>query len=487
MQLDGLVAVARFAGILGAVFLGVAAVSAGLRGRGRGALVWSVVAAVAFGGAAWVEVSARRVVTDIWLELAAPWFVPALVLASMARRLHGWALATGVAGTVAAVLHQPFWDPMCSGACGPDAALVAVDPRFSYLAGALVALVTAGLGLAVVRQAPLAGVGAAAGLFWAMQRWTSTPAPVRDGVVLVLAVAAMVAAVAAWQSAARAAKAVAALRALGEPDPAPVDRATLDRRIALLTGDPTAQVVFPGEGPESVDRAAAAVTRDGSTVALIESRAPLNVDELASALTPAIRAGIDNERLRGEISREVAELEASRARIIDAATAERRRLERNVHDGAQQVLVALLAELGLARAAGDTHAGRAADETRAVLEELRALSRGLASPVLDGAGLATALASLADGTNARLVVEGEFDLDHLAAHDAYSIVALAAATVDRLGLAELRVRVDRSASDLRIRFAPEAAMDSTLRARVDALGGRVSWAAGAWEVSLPCA
>jgi signal transduction histidine kinase len=106
--------------------------------------------------------------------------------------------------------------------------------------------------------------------------------------------------------------------------------------------------------------------------------------------------------LPSDLAARVAELEASRERVVDAAEAERRRIERDLHDGAQQRLVALAMELGRAKAkfADDLDAARvlvdqAHVEAKAALTELRDLVRGVHPPVLTDRGLDAALSGLA--------------------------------------------------------------------------------------------
>jgi len=108
--------------------------------------------------------------------------------------------------------------------------------------------------------------------------------------------------------------------------------------------------------------------------------------------------GPGRERMRERIG----ELERSRARVVDSAEAERRRIERDLHDGAQQRLVALAMDLGRARArfADDPEAARAIvdqahAEAKAALVELRNLVRGVHPPVLTDRGLDAALSGLA--------------------------------------------------------------------------------------------
>jgi PAS domain S-box-containing protein len=114
--------------------------------------------------------------------------------------------------------------------------------------------------------------------------------------------------------------------------------------------------------------------------------------------------------------RDEEELRRSRSRLVDAADAERRRLERNLHDGAQQRLVSLSLALRLAEsklhadpAAAATILGGAGEELAFALQELRELARGLHPAILTDRGLAPALETLAE--RASVPVEVEVDLD----------------------------------------------------------------------------
>ena len=103
-----------------------------------------------------------------------------------------------------------------------------------------------------------------------------------------------------------------------------------------------------------------------------------------------------------ELKARVSQLEVSRERVVDAAEAERRRIERDLHDGAQQRLVAVAMELGRAKAkfADDVEAAaalvdQAHAEAKAALIELRELVRGVHPPVLTDRGLDAAISGLA--------------------------------------------------------------------------------------------
>jgi signal transduction histidine kinase len=144
------------------------------------------------------------------------------------------------------------------------------------------------------------------------------------------------------------------------------------------------------------------VNRNGDTVAVIMHDSALNTDpELVGVAGQALLLALDNGRLEDELRVTTEELRASRARIVAAGDAERRKIERDLHDGAQQHLVALRVKVGLAGelAEGDPQAAaRLADlgtELEEILQELRDLAQGLYPPVLRQFGLREALASVA--------------------------------------------------------------------------------------------
>jgi len=134
--------------------------------------------------------------------------------------------------------------------------------------------------------------------------------------------------------------------------------------------------------------------KDGSLVDVEIAAAPVR-DESGEIVSHMVVFTDITERKRA-----VRELRASRARAVEAGDAERRRLERNLHDGAQQRLVALSLELGLLeqRFEGDPEAQRAIDQARRELgeslQELRDLARGIHPAVVTGYGLAVAVESL---------------------------------------------------------------------------------------------
>ncbi len=124
--------------------------------------------------------------------------------------------------------------------------------------------------------------------------------------------------------------------------------------------------------------------------------------DLLAMLGRQAALALRNARLSAELAERAGELEASRARLVEAQEVERRRIERNIHDGVQQELVALLAKLGLARnqlgrdpLLVDRTLADLQGETRQALEDLTELARGIHPPVLSDRGLVEAIASRA--------------------------------------------------------------------------------------------
>ena len=123
--------------------------------------------------------------------------------------------------------------------------------------------------------------------------------------------------------------------------------------------------------------------------------------ELLDSVAAALSLSLENTQLHVELRARLEELRGSRARILESAQSERQRLERNLHDGAQQRLVALSLDLGRLEEQldGDRDATERIDQARrevaASLEELREIARGIHPAVVTGHGLAVALEQLA--------------------------------------------------------------------------------------------
>lgn len=167
-----------------------------------------------------------------------------------------------------------------------------------------------------------------------------------------------------------------------------------------------------------------------------------------------------NARLQAQVEAQLEEVRASRARILEAGDRERRRVERDLHDGAQQRLVSLSLELQLARRAlgdgGDPAVrgslDRAADEALAALAELRDLALGIYPLILTEAGLGPAVESLADRMPVDLSVEVSAERFSPAVEGAaYFVISEALANVTKYAKAtRATVRVRRVDEDLSI-------------------------------------
>jgi signal transduction histidine kinase len=154
--------------------------------------------------------------------------------------------------------------------------------------------------------------------------------------------------------------------------------------------------------PTNGDRSVAPVKRDGEVVAaLIYDRSLDDDPELVEAVGGAAAIALENQQLHAEADTRLAEVRASRERVISAGDAERRRIERNLHDGAQQRLVTLAVQLSLIErrirddpSDAERLVTSAKDELAQSLEELRELARGIHPAALDQ-GLDVALEALA--------------------------------------------------------------------------------------------
>jgi signal transduction histidine kinase len=296
---------------------------------------------------------------------------------------------------------------------------------------------------------------------------------------------------------------------LGEA-PAP---GSLEPALARAIGDPELRIAYwlpgthryvnghgePIREPMPVSgRAVTRLVRDGRQVAVVTHT--VAVAELEREIGAAVRLALENERLQAEVLAQLQDLRVSRTRIVESGDAERRRLERDLHDGAQQQLVALSYDLRLARAGaaadGAAEVARmldaAGDETAAALEELRELAHGIYPAILTEAGLAPALEALAD--EAPLPVE----LDELAPErqppavetTAYVTVAEAIEDAARRDAPFLSVRVERTDGRLLITTndegRPRTGHLAHLADRVGALGGTLELGDTTLRAEIPC-
>jgi signal transduction histidine kinase len=238
-------------------------------------------------------------------------------------------------------------------------------------------------------------------------------------------------------------------------------------------------------------RTVTVVERHGRRIAaLVHDPALAEDPALLGAVSTAAGLALENERLLADLRAQLEQLRESRARIVEAGDTERRRLERNLHDGAQQRLVALALALGLAEAKvePDPHGavqllGAAREELTQALEELRELARGIHPAVLTERGLYYALTTLAERAPVQVALDADLDRRPPPAIEAaaYYVVAEALANVAKYAqatTASVSVKMD----DERLRVAvaddgvggADSAAGSGLRGlddRVQAFGG----------------
>jgi signal transduction histidine kinase len=175
------------------------------------------------------------------------------------------------------------------------------------------------------------------------------------------------------------------------------------------------QVAVPEDGP---DRAVTMLDQGGELLAsLLHDPTLRDEPELIDAAAAAARLALNNARLHAEVQAQLAKVKESRARIVAAGDEQRRRIERDLHDGAQQRLVALALELRSAERRLDGTAdpdverllAAAAEEVQVAVEELRELAGGIHPGILTQGGLAVALGALAGKATVPVTVEANVD------------------------------------------------------------------------------
>jgi signal transduction histidine kinase len=230
---------------------------------------------------------------------------------------------------------------------------------------------------------------------------------------------------------------------------------------------------------------------DGPLGVLVHDQAVLDDSRLMAAVLAGTRLALENEQLQARLRARLAEVQASRARLVRAADEARRQLERDLHDGAQQRLMSIGLALQLARKElPDT--GTAAElieesegELQAAIEELRNLAHGIHPAVLTEYGLEAAVTALArrlavpvelSGTGGRLPAQVETTAYFLICEALQNTVKHARASRAVVAVAREKGRVLVEVTDDGIGGADPAA-GSGLRGladRVEAAGGRLS-------------
>lgn len=271
-----------------------------------------------------------------------------------------------------------------------------------------------------------------------------------------------------------------------------------DQRFVSARGLP---VDPPAEG--AVERVT--ITRAGQTIAAVWRRGPIDGAAVSEELTPSLLLAFDNERLRAESLANLEALTASRARLVAIQDEERRRVERDLHDGIQQRVLGIVFDLRLARTAVQRSGRRAAsawlaraeDIALALVDDVRRLARGVHPAVLGQAGLAAALSSLADEAQIPLdlSIDPAIVLPEAVAATVYQVALEVVDDAVRAGAGDLSLAVERVGDGVVVAIdhdgAPSAA-SMRLIDRVAAAGGEVSADSGQpmsglhLRVALPC-
>jgi signal transduction histidine kinase len=242
------------------------------------------------------------------------------------------------------------------------------------------------------------------------------------------------------------------------------------------------------------------VTHDGVVVGAFEVVKPRGTGlssaerSLISDLAGSAGAVLGYRRLNDSLHAKARELSESRVRLVEAQDTERRRLERDLHDGAQQLIVALKVKIGLARAMATQHGASdiemmlagLGEEANEALEEVRSLAKGIYPPVLESDGLGSAISALASGAPVHVVVERDgiarYGRDIEAA--VYFDISEAVTNAVKHGAAPIRVALSDTGSRLLfsvtdsgpgfdVSSANGGSGLQNLRDRIDAVGGEL--------------
>jgi signal transduction histidine kinase len=258
--------------------------------------------------------------------------------------------------------------------------------------------------------------------------------------------------------------------------------------LAAALQDPTLELLYAVDDawidvsgrtrslPDEPDRERTSLVQDGEVVAVVVHRRGLLDDpRLVEELGRAARLALDHERLQAQLRAHVERLRVSRTAIVAAAERERRRLERDLHDGAQQGLAGLAMAIGLARTTSDhetaARLGIAQAQVRTALDRVRTIAHSLYPAALGDAGLAAALDVLAEWRpNVELGELPERRFDPTLEAGAYFIVAA-------LTQSPAAAAVSTSASAGKLVLEVRTAQPGDLvdvEDRLGALGGRLA-------------
>jgi signal transduction histidine kinase len=284
---------------------------------------------------------------------------------------------------------------------------------------------------------------------------------------------------------------------------------TLGEALRDALGDPSVDVLYwvpavggfvdaDGRSRGTPHGRATRITRGGRLLAVVvHDASAVPGGELERLLGPAARLAIENEALRAEVGSQILRLRGSRARIVATADESRRHLERDLHDGAQQRLLAVALDLRLTRAGTDgeiaERLAHISDEVDRAFGELRELAHGIYPAALAEAGLEAALPTLADVAPLTVelcdVTNGRF----AAAIEIGAYVTIDEAIRDAATRRATAISVTAAVRDGRLVITTDddgTPRDTSLvrvADRVGALGGELALAPTNLRAEIPCA
>jgi signal transduction histidine kinase len=364
-----------------------------------------------------------------------------------------WIL-TGIAAMTLILGYEPFADPGCTTACSEG------STPLGWLLSTRTAVIVAALLVAVATG------------FAAVQILRSVIGPLWMAALCALSVAAfMVASIIrpiAWT----------------RPGRELLEGALTTGSLAVLAIAALAAALMVIRARRAVDDVVAELTGEATDPAAAEMMLRSVPD--TSRLGPAAELALSNARLRSLSAARIAELRASRRRIVAASDAERRRIERDLHDGVQQRLVSASLHLAIASDHSDPAAAErvthASTSVREALAQLRRLSRGVYPQALTDEGLAAALEDLAAGADIPVELDARTPdhLDSEASMAAYALAAEILAAASHVDSVE-RFRIEATNPEGVIRLVVTTELDHAVWSavagdsedRIGALGGTV--------------
>ena len=281
------------------------------------------------------------------------------------------------------------------------------------------------------------------------------------------------------------------------------DRATvwMGEPGAMRAGATWPADAMPSPDVRLDDESVFPVTHDGAAVGALEVAKPMgsalsSVERsLVTDLAGSVGLVLGYQRLNDSLAESARDVDESRHRLVEAQDRERRRLERELRDGAQQQLVELKAGIGAIRQMADRRGASdvgtllegLAEEAQLALEEISSLAKGIYPAVLEGDGLPAAISGLADGTPVSVMVECDGLGRYPAEVEAAVYFSISEAVTNAIKYGAPPIRIDLTEADDTLRFGvsdagegfdvadmkPGSGMNN-MSDRLDALGGELT-------------